>query len=44
MKIKVVNESKHPLPHYATLQSAGMDLRANLDEPITLNNEYLAYI
>ncbi len=36
MKIKVVNKSKHPLPHYATIQSAGMDLRANLDEPITL--------
>ncbi len=36
MKIKVVNKSKHPLPHYATTQSAGMDLRANLDEPITL--------
>ena len=36
MKIKVVNKSKHPLPHYATAQSAGMDLRANLDAPITL--------
>ena len=36
MKIKVVNKSKHPLPHYATPQSAGMDLRANLDEPIML--------
>ena len=36
MKIKVVNKSKHPLPHYATTQSAGMDLRANLDEPIML--------
>ena len=36
MKIKVVNKSKHPLPHYATTQSAGMDLRANLDEPIIL--------
>ena len=36
MKIKVVNISKHPLPNYATIQSAGMDLRANLDEPITL--------
>ena len=38
MKIKVVNKSKHPLPHYATTQSAGMDLRANLDEPITLKS------
>ena len=36
MKIKVVNKSKHPLPNYATTQSAGMDLRANLDEPIIL--------
>ncbi len=36
MKIKVVNKSKHALPHYATAQSAGMDLRANLDAPITL--------
>ena len=36
MKIKVVNKSKHLLPHYETTQSAGMDLRANLDESITL--------
>lgn len=37
MEIKVVNKSKHALPSYATLQSAGMDLRANLDSPIVLN-------
>ena len=36
MEIKVINKSKHPLPSYATEQSAGMDLRANLSEPITL--------
>ena len=36
MKIKVVNKGRQPLPRYATPQSAGMDLRANLDEPITL--------
>lgn len=36
MKIKIVNKSKHPLPEYATLGSAGMDLRANIDAPITL--------
>ncbi len=36
MKIKVVNRGHQPLPHYATPQSAGMDLRANLDEPIVL--------
>ena len=36
MKIKVVNKSKHLLPHYETTQSAGMDLRANLDKSITI--------
>lgn len=36
MKIQVINTSKHPLPEYATEQSAGMDLRANLDSPIVL--------
>jgi dUTP pyrophosphatase len=36
MKVKIVNKSKHDLPHYATNQSAGMDLRANLDQPIAL--------
>lgn len=34
--VKVVNQSKHPLPEYATDHSAGMDLRANLNEPIVL--------
>ena len=36
MKIRIVNHSKHPLPAYETAASAGMDLRANLDEPIVL--------
>ena len=36
MKVKIINESHHPLPAYATPQSAGVDLRANLDEPVTL--------
>ena len=36
MKIKIVNQSKHALPEYATIHSAGMDLRANLDEKIIL--------
>lgn len=36
MKIKIVNRSGHPLPHYATAQSAGMDLRASLPEPLVL--------
>ena len=36
MEIKIINKSQHPLPNYETLASAGMDLRANLLEPITL--------
>lgn len=36
MKIEIINESHHPLPQYATPLSAGMDLRANLDAPVTL--------
>ncbi|MCR5642117.1 MAG: dUTP diphosphatase [Prevotella sp.] len=36
LKINVVNKGHQPLPQYATVQSAGMDLRANLDEPVTL--------
>ena len=35
-KIKVINKGRHPLPQYATTQSAGMDLRANIDSPVTL--------
>lgn len=37
MKIKIINKSRHPLPKYQTAQSAGMDLYANISEPITLN-------
>lgn len=36
MNIAIINKSKHELPKHATKQSAGMDLRANLEEPITL--------
>ncbi|MDE0772912.1 MAG: dUTP diphosphatase [Salibacteraceae bacterium] len=36
MNLEVINKSKHALPEYATSQSAGLDLRANIDEPITL--------
>jgi dUTP pyrophosphatase len=36
MNIKIVNNSKHPLPDYSTPYSAGMDLRANLDRPVVL--------
>ncbi|SES82566.1 dUTP diphosphatase [Prevotella sp. kh1p2] len=37
VKIKVINKGHQPLPAYATSQSAGMDLRANIDEPVTLH-------
>ena len=36
MNVKVINKSKQPLPAYATEHSAGMDIRANLSEPMTL--------
>ena len=36
IKINVINTGKQPLPQYATPQSAGMDLRANIDESVTL--------
>lgn len=36
MTIKIINKSEHQLPHYETIASAGMDLRANLSEPVTL--------
>ena len=36
MKVKVINRSKHDLPRYETALSAGMDVKANLDEPIIL--------
>lgn len=36
VKIKVINKGHQPLPRYATAQSAGMDLRANLEESIVL--------
>ena len=36
MKIKIVNKSKHPLPEYKTKLSAGMDIRANINEIVTL--------
>ena len=38
MTINIVNKSKHPLPEYATSLSAGMDLRANIEEPIVLKS------
>ena len=36
IKIKIVNKGNQPLPEYATSQSAGVDLRANIDEPVEL--------
>jgi len=38
MNIKIINKSSHKLPHYETLASAGMDLRANISEPINLKS------
>ena len=36
MRVKLINKSHHPAPHYATSGAAGMDIRANLSEPIVL--------
>lgn len=36
LSIRILNKGKHPLPHYATAHSAGMDLRANLHAPIVI--------
>ena len=36
MTVQIINKSKHPLPAYATELSAGMDIRANLSEPMML--------
>ena len=36
VKVKIVNRSRHKLPEYGTEHAAGMDIRANLDEPVVL--------
>ena len=36
MQIPVINRSRHPLPEYQTAHAAGLDVRANLEEPVTL--------
>lgn len=36
LSVRIINRGRHPLPHYATDHSAGMDLRANLEAPIIL--------
>ncbi len=38
MKINIINKSRHPLPEYGTIASAGVDLRANIEEPITIQS------
>ena len=38
MEIRIINKSNHKLPHYETLASAGMDLRANITTPIVLES------
>src|SRR5674476_705620 len=37
LNVKIINQSKHNLPAYETIHAAGMDLRANLDTPVTIN-------
>src|SRR5687767_11889961 len=36
IKVEIINKGKHPLPEYSTILSAGMDIRANLDQPVVL--------
>ena len=36
MKVKIINNSNYPVPAYATEQSAGMDLKASIEEPVVL--------
>ena len=38
LNVKVINKSKHNLPEYATNAAAGLDLRANIEAPITINS------
>jgi dUTP pyrophosphatase len=38
MNVKIINKSRHELPSYGTEHAAGMDIRANLDNPITLKS------
>ncbi len=44
MKVKIVNKSKHPLPQYATVASAGFDVRANIDSPMVLKTMQRALV
>ena len=38
LNVKVINKSKHDLPHYATVAAAGLDIRANIDASITIHS------
>lgn len=44
MEVKIINKSNNPLPKYATLNSAGMDIRANLDAPVCIKKGQVASI
>lgn len=44
LKIKIINKSDNPLPKYQTPGSSGLDLHANIDEPITLNKNDIVLI
>ena len=44
MKVQIINKSKHSLPQYATSSSAGMDLRANLDNPTAIQSDMIYII
>ena len=44
MQVKIINQSKHSLPAYETSSSAGLDVRANLSEPIELKPTILSVV
>jgi dUTP pyrophosphatase len=44
MKVKILNNSQHPLPNYETMHAAGMDVRANLEKPIVLKSRERAIV
>ncbi|PTY40518.1 dUTP diphosphatase [Brachyspira hampsonii] len=44
LKIKIINKSKNPLPKYQTSGSSGLDLHANIENPITLNKNDIVLI
>ena len=44
LKIKVINKSKNPLPKYQTEGSSGLDLHANIEEPIILNKNDIVLV